>query len=105
MNASAKDFLAGLSSGSISSSAFAASTKIPQLSISAGGEDMLLPIGFQGIGNSCRKKNSPFVATHATTRKAPGGDCKHQERAEIVIVRLATQGATFFHSEEPTPPR
>ena len=27
---------------------------------------------------------------------------QYQERAKIVIVRLATQGATCFHFEEPT---
>jgi hypothetical protein len=32
---------------------------------------MPLPVGFQGIGASWRKKKSAFVATHVTSRKAP----------------------------------
>jgi hypothetical protein len=32
---------------------------------------MRLPIGFQGIGASWRKKKSAFVAPHVTSRKVP----------------------------------
>jgi hypothetical protein len=58
----------------------------PQFEIATRSKDMLLPIGFQGIGDSWRKKKSAFVATQVTSRKAltvtasiksePNGDCQ-----------------------------
>ena len=39
--------------------------------IATGSKDMPLPIGFQGIGDSWRKKSTAFVATQVTSRKAP----------------------------------
>ena len=42
-----------------------------QLKIPAASKDVSLPIAFQGIGDSWRKKKSAFVATQTTSRKAP----------------------------------
>ena len=42
-----------------------------QLETASRSKDMPSPIGFQGIGDSWRKKKSAFVATQATSRKVP----------------------------------
>ncbi len=61
-----------------------------QLSITASGEHLVLPIAFHRIGDSCRKKNRPFVATHVTKQEGTDRHGEHQERAEIVIDWLAS---------------
>ena len=42
-----------------------------QLNISTARKDMPLPLGFQGMADSWRKKKSAFVATQTTSKPPP----------------------------------
>ena len=86
-----------LSSGAISSRTMRRIVEHSQLEIAARSKDMPLPIGFQGIGDSWRKKKSAFVATQVTSRKAPAVTASINERPEMMILRLPAQWAFFFH--------
>jgi hypothetical protein len=46
-------------------------TAILKCRLTGSGEDLVLPIASHRMGDSWRKKKSPFVATHATSRNTP----------------------------------
>ena len=43
---------------------------------------------------------SAFVATQVTSRKATGRHSQHDERAEMMIIRLTAQQASLLHTEK-----
>ncbi len=71
VNTGSQDLVAGLVLGSNLLKDQRRSVEHSQLEIAARSKDMSLPIGFQGMGASWRKKKSAFVATQVTSRKPP----------------------------------
>jgi hypothetical protein len=66
-------------------------------------QHLLLPTDFQGSGDSLKKDKKRLCGNPRHQKESTSRYGQHQERAEMMIVSLTAQRASFFHAERGYP--